>query len=726
MVFGLIAFGTFYNFFIDDITKNEFKKVNNAVVKNEKDKIRKNLKSIIEAIDGIRVSNYKTSYQTLNEILEVLKKDFLNEKDKDIKQFFQHHKTENMFLYIISKDIVCPLFYQTFTKVGNKKYMIVHYKGNEYLSVEKRIDDNTVLGVAYKLDNIRNMIKKEIVDFIDYVNKNTSSNYVSVGEIVNWFAQKGTFAKTVYHPIKSLVGKELKLDEPDIKGNYYRKKYFNCLKTNDVCFASYYFKNPATSQYEPKFSYFTIYRPYNYVLAEGFYYSQIIKDINKVQKDITEDVEELMNVMFVLLLVFVLISFIISYFISKRIIRQIVTEYENLKNSYEQSKTELIKRVYYDKLTGLPNRNKLLEDIEDFVSLCLIDIDDFSNINDILGFETGDRILISISDILKKKYKHVYRIGSDEFAIGLCYRVKEDDLKEINRLNIRFNNIKINITTGASNIKGKLIETAETALKLAYKDTTSKYKIYEETLFHKQRERLVKLQQLLSVLENENIIPYYQCITNTKKEIIKYEALMRIKYEDKILSPFEFMDLIKEFKLYNQFSRIMIKKVFEDSDKFGNIPLSINLSFLDISNDETVKFIYDLLEKHQNKNIIFEILETENIEEFDKVIDFILHVKRKGVKIAIDDFGSGYSNFVNVLYLKPDFLKIDASLIKNIDNTMYYEIVKLIVNFAKNFDIKTVAEFVSDEEKFEILKEMGVDQFQGFYFCKPRPIDELI
>jgi len=726
LLFGLIAFGAFYAFFIEDLAKEEFTKVNNIIIKNEKEKLQKNLKSIINAIDGIRVSNYKTSYEILNEMLKVFKKDYLSEKPENIKNFINHHKTENMFLYIISKNTVYPLFYQNFVKIGTEKYIIVHYKGNEFLCAENRINQDSVIGIAYKLDNIENMIKKEIIDFIGYVNKNTSLSFVFLMEVTDWDSTKGVFARIIYHPVKSLIGKKLKIDEPDIKGKYYRKKYIKSLKTKNDCFVSYYFINPKSGKYEPFFSYFTIYRPYNYILEEGFYYSQIIKDIKNVQKDITEDVEELMVVTFVVLIVFVFISFILAYFISKRIMKQTLSEYEKLKNDYEKSKQELIERVYYDKLTGLPNRNKLLDDIESFNSLCLVDIDDFSNINGILGFETGDKVLMLVSEFLKKNYKFVYRIGSDEFAIGFNYKIKEDDLKKLIKLDIKFNDIKINFTAGASNIKNKLIETAETALKQAYKDKTLKYKIYEEIFFKEQKEKLEKLQQLLTVMEKKDVVPYYHCIVNNKKEVIKYEALMRLKYNDKILSPFEFMDLIKEFKLYHNFSRIMIEKVFQDLQKFNNIPVSINLSFFDISNEETKNFICKLLDQYPQAKVIFEILETESIVEFDKVLEFITHVKRKGVKIAIDDFGSGYSNFVNILYLKPDFLKIDASLVKNINNPMYYEIVKLMVNFAKKFNIETVAEFVSDEEKFEILKEMGVDQFQGFYFCKPRPIDELI
>jgi EAL domain-containing protein (putative c-di-GMP-specific phosphodiesterase class I) len=582
--------------------------------------------------------------------------------------------------------------------------------------------------VAFSLDVIQKSIEKNIFKFLDRINKNKVS-YIAMGKILTWFPkQDGVFGKIIYMPppLQYMIGKNLSYNKPDIKGNYYRKKYFESFKKGkNETYLSYYFKNPETREYELKISYFKIYRPYNWVIVKGFYESQIENLIEKSKQQILTSVKKLFMLTALMLLVISLLNFLIAYLISKRIIKFIIKEYEDLENKYKKSQQELINRVYYDPLTSLPNRNKLLEDINGFKSLCIIDIDDFSDLNDIYGFETGDEVLKFVAQYLKNKYRHVYKIGSDEFAIGFEYKVTHETLREIVNTNLTYKSVKLGFTAGASYVRGKLFETAETALKLAYKDKSVKYKIYDESMQRRQKERLEKLQQLTKIVEEGNIIPYYQCIVNDKGETVKYEALMRIKLGDEILSPFQFMEFIKEAKLYNRFSRLMIKKIFEDLPKI-NKPVSINLSFYDISNTETSKFILNLLQQNEHADVVFEILETENIEQFDTVIDFILNVKKYGAKIAIDDFGSGYSNLVNILYLKPDYLKIDASLVKNIDTPMYYEIVKFIVEFANKFNIKTIAEFISDKEKFETLKSLGIDEFQGFYFCKPEPIDKLI
>ena len=151
--------------------------------------------------------------------------------------------------------------------------------------------------------------------------------------------------------------------------------------------------------------------------------------------------------------------------------------------------------------------------------------------------------------------------------------------------------------------------------------------------------------------------------------------------------------------------------------------ITINLSFKDILNYEFIDYLDNVLEKLKFKDrnrLVFEILESENLSDYDFLEEFVLKYKKLGVKIAIDDFGSGYSNFIRIIRLKPDYLKIDGSLIKNIDkDNNSYEIVKSIIAFSKTLNIKTIAEYVHSEEIFNLLLELDVDEFQGYYFGKP-------
>jgi EAL domain-containing protein (putative c-di-GMP-specific phosphodiesterase class I) len=188
-----------------------------------------------------------------------------------------------------------------------------------------------------------------------------------------------------------------------------------------------------------------------------------------------------------------------------------------------------------------------------------------------------------------------------------------------------------------------------------------------------------------------------------------------------ILPPANFLQIAKKLKLYPKLSKIMLQKSFEkfkDSDK----RFSVNISLNDIMNIETVKYIEELIKNNKDiaKRLIFEILESEGIEDFDITKKFIEKVRKMGVKIAIDDFGSGYSSFRYISEIQPDIIKIDGSLIREIiHNKNNLIMVKNIIAMAKDLKITTVAEFVSSKEIFDMLKELDIDEYQGYYIGKP-------
>ncbi len=164
----------------------------------------------------------------------------------------------------------------------------------------------------------------------------------------------------------------------------------------------------------------------------------------------------------------------------------------------------------------------------------------------------------------------------------------------------------------------------------------------------------------------------------------------------------------------------MINKTF---DRFKNLSylVSINISVEDILNKDIYHFIIDKLRtSHMGSRVVFEIIESDGIENFDEVIKFINEVKKHGAKVSIDDFGTGYSNFEYLMKLKVDYIKIDGSMIKNIDtNKDSQMITQTIVEFAKKMNIQTVAEFVYSKNIFQKVVELDVDYAQGYYFGEP-------
>ena len=240
---------------------------------------------------------------------------------------------------------------------------------------------------------------------------------------------------------------------------------------------------------------------------------------------------------------------------------------------------------------------------------------------------------------------------------------------------------------------------------------------------NKAQENLQTLTMVKEAIDRSNIVSHFQPIINNKtKKIEKYESLVRlIDPQEKVLSPFFFLDTAKKGQYYSQITAIVLENSFAALQK-TDVDISINISILDIEKDATREQIFLLLNKHKENlhRVIFELLEDEVVKDFDLVESFIRDVKKMGVRIAIDDFGAGYSNFERLLEYQPDILKIDGSLIKNIDTSLLsLHIVETVIAFAKKQNIKIIAEFVENEKIYDILHGLGVDYSQGYYFGKP-------
>jgi len=168
-----------------------------------------------------------------------------------------------------------------------------------------------------------------------------------------------------------------------------------------------------------------------------------------------------------------------------------------------------------------------------------------------------------------------------------------------------------------------------------------------------------------------------------------------------------------------------LKKTLEVARK-TDATFSVNLSAEDITSVHDQKRIFALLSDYEEvaSRIVFEILETEEIEDYEIISDFIRRAKRFGCRISIDDFGSGYSNFEKLLQLDIDVIKIDGSLIKDVDHNTHAElVVRTIVDFARGAQLETVAEFVHFKALLEKVKQLDIDYAQGFYLGEPKPVN---
>jgi len=390
----------------------------------------------------------------------------------------------------------------------------------------------------------------------------------------------------------------------------------------------------------------------------------------------------------------------------------------------------LQKSFVTDNLTNLGNRIKFNLDIKRYKHpvLYLINIDKFKHINDIYGSEIGDKILKQVAKILKNKFgcdnKNIYRLGADDFGIlceGELNYQKIIQYFESNPIVIGDKEFNIRISIGISD-ESPLIETADMALKNAKQNYRIQFLKYNKNsnLKQKYEENIKKSKILQNAVKKDLIIPVFQPIFDNKSlEISKYEVLARIKTQNGLVSIFPYLKIAKENKIYKEITKSIYLKAY-DVFKDNNKQFSLNLSIDDLLEKETLELIDKLFEnKNFAKRCTFELLESEAIEDYEIVKNFITKMKKLGVKFAIDDFGSGYSNFEHILNLEIDYLKIDGSLIKKIEDNNTKIIVETINSFAKRMLIHTISEFVSTKEILKEVKNLNIDYTQGFYLSKP-------
>lgn len=416
-----------------------------------------------------------------------------------------------------------------------------------------------------------------------------------------------------------------------------------------------------------------------------------------------------------------------------------------------------LRTLYTDPLTGLPNRERLLVDLRKThaAALILMNIDDFKEINDFYGHKCGDHVINSLAEALHSFLNQhrdwgncsLYRMPADELAIWMPgnhgesrLRVRLTELLSfVSTLKIEWEHqhLSLHASMGLASTRlpdgttlhsDQLLPSANIALKLA-RLTQASYVIYDPA--HRAREtyehNLIWANKLKLALEQRRIVPFFQPIMEVSSgRILKFECLARMIDDDgQPVSPAQFLPVAKKIRLYRYITRSMIEqsfKRFADND----YEFSLNLSCEDLLDPELCA---DIVQRLQDSNmaprVIFEILESEGIENYEPVRLFIDKVKSLGCRIAIDDFGTGYSNFEHLLRLNVDLIKIDGSLIRQLDSDdSAVTLTRGIVRFARELGMQTVAEYVHSPEVLERVRGLGVDYAQGA--CIGMPTAALI
>ncbi|WP_035588338.1 bifunctional diguanylate cyclase/phosphodiesterase [Hippea jasoniae] len=417
---------------------------------------------------------------------------------------------------------------------------------------------------------------------------------------------------------------------------------------------------------------------------------------------------------------------------------------------------EIRKFKYYDQLTGLLNEKGFELEAEKLTQKSLskdkqkgiitIDIFDFSKLNNIYGVYTCDRLLKEIASKLTKKGLVVGRVGDDEFAMFNFYsslKEIENDIANIieffsKSIDVDSYKIKTHINIGAAvdtenrlDIR-TLLSHATTAMAAAKQQGANNFKVYNPQLneiIHKDHETLNLISESLT---KKYFTFFLQPIYNNNEEIAEFESLARIDHPQKgLLSPYFFIDQLETSHYLVQFEEFLINTIPQYLDsvhkKAGKfIPISINLSMRNLKEGRIFDILKQLSDEYR-KHLILEVTERMFADDIDSAMNMLKNLKDRGFKVMIDDFGTGYSSLSYLHLLPIDAIKIDISFIRRItENEKVKSIVQTTINLAKKLNFGSVAEGVETNEQLRILKGFGCDLYQGYYFAKPMPLDEIL
>ncbi len=401
---------------------------------------------------------------------------------------------------------------------------------------------------------------------------------------------------------------------------------------------------------------------------------------------------------------------------------------------------------WIDKEFGIPNLHRYEADnqTEKFDKLCMVEV---QSADTTIAFSGQDAYYESVRDVLSGTAKviegfglgvslPIYALNYKTLLVPAGQNVSEEMFIEYcKKMSEAYSSVTS--STGISGVarfvvvlnQDDMVEIGLNAL-LAHKSSPDNLIVCDkDTNVMAAMEEIKALELVKTAIAKKQIVPHYQGIyNNATGKIDKYEALMRIVDEQgKVYSPFVFLGVAQTYKFYNKLSQLMIERSLNEFS--GRIEaLSINVSLFDIVSSSFRTWMVRRLEKYPHpQNIIVEFTETHDLKNLDVIFEFVSKIRALGVKVAVDDFGSGYSTFATIVALKPDYIKIDGSIISGlVGNENNRVILDTIVYLARRMGTQTVAEFVETGEIQKIITESGGDFSQGYHFSKPRPIERLL
>ncbi|MEL7647610.1 MAG: EAL domain-containing protein [Sedimentibacter sp.] len=418
--------------------------------------------------------------------------------------------------------------------------------------------------------------------------------------------------------------------------------------------------------------------------------------------------------------------------------------------------------AYHDSLTGLPNRDKFVMEIERMAeeqrglgkfAVAFLDIDNFKYINDTLGHPTGDEFLVYVSKELSSAVKNpdmIARLGGDEFGILVTCFENEEEL--VSRLECIKNSLGsfwisdnreflVSMSIGAAvyphdgTNASTLLKNSDIAMNVAKKDGKNKSVIYKRNIHEDIIWHIQMSNKLQKALDNKEFMLYYQPqIELSTGKIVGLEALVRWKHPDEgFISPADFIPVAEETgQIYLLEQRIvknaLIQKMKWDKSGFNDVVLSLNLSSKTLISDSNFRQIEAILEDFDMdySKIVFEITETVLISNIELAMERLNKLKEIGLQIALDDFGTGYSSITYLKKFPIDIIKLDKSFVNSITGRdRDVSIVKFILLLANDLNMSVVAEGIESADQLEYLKIINCQMGQGYYIGMPSPAEDI-
>ena len=419
--------------------------------------------------------------------------------------------------------------------------------------------------------------------------------------------------------------------------------------------------------------------------------------------------------------------------------RTALSQYKQL-TELKNKKNEIYQNLITDPITNLYSREKLFIDLKDSkdTALVLVNIDSFSTFNNAYGYKMGDAILKKVAYLLESNIleaSFIYRIESDNFV--LLFQNKTDDdlfnislkIKEVlSSSHFFIDNITllINVSIGIANtFDDNLLQKSEIAVYASRAKQDNKIEFYSEELntIKTINNNLLWSKRLTQAIQEDNIITYYQPIVDCKtEEIVKYETLVRLVYEDTVYSPFHFLPAARNAGLLTQITEIVFKQACETFSN-NTLEFSINITDHDLMQKNFSSTLVNYCKEYNinTSRVSLEILEEESISKNIQAHKNLKELNEYGFLLSIDDFGVEYSNFSQLKSLNINSVKIDGSFVKDIliDQHSKY-VAESIISFSKKIKVKTIAEYVHSYEVFLEIKSLGADFAQGYHFGKPQ------